>query len=60
MATSSIFASFKITDSDTLDRFLDALDASEAEQKNAPKRQIQIPLTDPERIKELFSKGYGE
>lgn len=60
MATSSIFASFKITDSDTLDCFLDALDASEAEQKNAPKRQIQMPLTDPERIRELFKKGYGE
>ena len=56
MATSSIFASFKITDSDTLDCFLDALDASEAEQKNAPKRQIQMPLKDPERIREYFKK----
>lgn len=60
MATSSIFASFNITDSDTLNNFLDALEASEAEQKNAPKRQIQMPLTDPDRIKALFRKGYGE
>lgn len=60
MATSSIFASFDIKDDATLTRFLDALEASEAEQANKPVRPIQMPLTDPEKIRALLSKGYGD
>ena len=60
MATSSIFASFDITDSETLESFLDALEASEAEERNRPKRKPQMPLTDPDEIRKLFAKGYGE
>ncbi len=58
MATSSIFASFDIKDSDTLHRFLDALEESEAEQAGKPVRPIHYPLTDPEKIRALLSKRY--
>ena len=54
MATSSIFASFDIKDDATLTRFLDALEASEAEQANKPVRPIQMPLTDPEKILNFY------
>lgn len=56
MATSSIFASFNITDNKTLNDFLDALEASEAEQKDAPKRPGQMPVTDPEKIKAVWAR----
>lgn len=56
MATSSIFASFNITDNKTLNDFLDALEASEAEQKSAPKRPRQMPVTDPEKIKAVWAR----
>lgn len=56
MATSSIFASFDIKDEKTLVSFLDALEASEAEQANKPVAPIHMPLTDPEKIKALWAK----
>lgn len=59
MPTSSIFASFDIKDEETLTRFLDALEASEAEQAKKPVRPIQMPLTNPEKIRALWAKRYG-
>lgn len=56
MATSSIFANIKITDTINAERFIDAIEASANELKRVPSRQVNPPLTDSDAIRELMAK----
>lgn len=56
MATSSIFANIKITETIKAERFVDALEASANEPKRVPSKQVKPPLTDSDAIRELMAK----
>lgn len=58
MATSSIFEQIKLTDPKVIERFIEALEASERDAMNRPKPSAPIipTLTDHEEIRKLMSK----
>ncbi len=58
MATSSIFENVKLTDPEAVERFIEALEASERDAKNRPKPTAPIipTLTDHDEIRKLMSK----
>lgn len=60
MATSSIFADFSIKDQKSLEKFADALGASEASENTVQSQEHQPAqvLTNPSDIRAAFSKFY--
>jgi hypothetical protein len=56
MATSSIFYNIKLTDPKKIERFLDALEESEREQKTKPVADSYPPLKDLDEIRKLMAK----
>lgn len=56
MATSSIFEQVKLTDPKVIERFIEALEASERDAMNKPKADPIPTLTDHEEIRKLMSK----
>lgn len=56
MATSSIFDSIKLTDPKEIERFLDALEESEKEQKTKPVVKSYPALKDLDEIRKLMAK----
>lgn len=56
MATSSIFANVKITDRDSAEMFISALEKASEAPKRVPTTKVSAPLRDKEAIKALFAK----
>lgn len=56
MATSSIFASFDISDRRTAEAFVTALDASANDPKREPVASLEPPLTDHAAIRAFLDK----
>lgn len=59
MATSSIFANIKITESEKIEAFVNALEASIADSappSNVPHKTV---LSDPDKIREILAKRKG-
>lgn len=58
MPTSSILTNVKITDPEKAELFINALEASSNDPKREPTYEVKEPLTDKEKIRELFYKGF--
>lgn len=56
MATSSILTNFTISDKNTAQAFVEALDAASREPEWKPKAPIKAPVTDHDAIKALLAK----
>lgn len=56
MATSSIFANIKITESKKIEDFVNALEASIADPTPPPGLPKKAVLSDPNKIKEILAK----
>lgn len=56
MPTSSIFANFDITDQETAEAFVAALDASAHDPKREPVSPVEPPLTEHDAIKRFLAK----
>lgn len=56
MATSSIFTNVKITDRESAEIFISALEKASDAPKRMPTTKVSAPLRDKEAIRALFSK----
>lgn len=56
MPTSSILTNVRITDPKKSELFINALEASSNDPKRKPTCDVKEPLTDKEKIRELFYK----
>lgn len=56
MPTSSIFTNIKITDAESAEKFVNALEEASKIPPRMPTTDINPPLRDKEKIRELFSK----